>query len=303
MIAAIIIGSLIVLSVLWCVFSCLCCGISLCAACGRCVTCFGCCGACDRGSRRRKDPEYQPMPPTPTPYQGYQPQNNMMYNGNGPQFATFDAGNKRSANIHEDSLPTMPSWDTAQTRRVEDRSPQPRGADMEMERMLPQHTPASPIRDSPYQSAPYQSDLGAQRLGQHHQQQQQQEYYDPPNQPLSPAPTYYSTAPPMAGALHAPQQHEYHDTSYNSNTNYSAQTTGYTPNATPYPSSRESTQFAQSRAMSPPQHEQQNYSSYQTPAPNYEQAQASHYELPQDNRPPSMLQPGRRPVAGSYREV
>lgn len=286
-IAAIIIGSLIVLSVLWCIFSCLCCGISLCAACGRCVTCFGCCGACDRGSRRRKDPEYHPMPPTPTPYQGYQPQSNMMYNGNGPQFATFDAGNKRSANVHEDSLPTMPSWDNAPTRRVEDHTPQPRGSDMEMERMLPHQGATSPIRDSPYQS-----DLGTQRLGQH-QQHAQTDYYDPPTQPLSPAPTYYSTAPPMAGALHdrfSPPQNDYHDTSYNNGNR------GYTPNPTPYPSSRESTQFAQSRAMSPPQHQDQyNYNSYPSQSQNYEQ--------PQDVRPPSLLQVGRKPVAGSYREV
>lgn len=38
-----------------------------------------------------------------------------------PQFATFDASSSRSkgaTNIHEDSLPAMPSWQTSQSRRV-----------------------------------------------------------------------------------------------------------------------------------------------------------------------------------------
>ena len=243
------------------------------------------------------------MPPTPTPYQnGYQPQSNMMYNSAGPQFATFDAGNKRSANIHEDSLPTMPSWDNAQTRRVEDHTPQPRGTDLEMERMLPAHPPVSPVRESPYHS-----DIGAQRLGQHQQHSANADYYDPPTQPLSPAPTYYSTAP-MAGALapaphtrFSPQQDHY-DNSYSQN---------YNSNVAPYPSSRESTQFAATRNV--PQ--SQNYSPYDSqpvqyhatramsPPQNHETYQTQYVDQASGARPPSLLQIGRKPIAGSYREV
>lgn len=269
MIAAIIIGSLIVLSVLWCIFSCLCCGISLCTACGKCLTCGGCCGACGSSRGRKRDAEYQAMPPTPTPYQGYQPQPGpMMYASHGPQFATFDTGNKRSANIHEDSLPAMPSWDNAATRRVEDNTPsqqqQRARSDMEMERMLPYgQGPHSPTRESPYNS-----DLGAQN--QSARGGYNNDYYDAP---MSPAPTYYSTqhasASTAAGAraMSPPQQH---DMGYR----------GATTSPAPYPSSRESTQFGSLYASNPYQQEQDPGA-----------------------RPPSLLQIGRKPVAGSYREV
>lgn len=263
MIAAIILGSLIVLSVLWCIFSCLCCGVSLCTACVKCLTCGNCCGACRRG--RRKDPEYHPMPPTPTPYQGYQSQpSSMMYNNHGPQFATFDAGAK-NARVHDDSLPAMPSWDNAATRRVEDHS-QHRDSDMEMERMLPQ----SPVREQPYgRSQHYTSDLGAQRLD---QRGAANDYYDAP---LSPAPTYYSTVPAAAGAV------------VPSNAAYNR---GLPPNVAPYPPAGERAQFTP-QSISPPS--APSYSPYQSPP------------LQQNNgaRPPSLLQVGRKPVAGSYREV
>jgi len=244
-------------------------------ACGKCLTCGGCCGACRRG-RRRKDPEYHPMPPTPTPYQGYQQQPlPMMYNNNAPQFATFDAGAK-GRGVHEDSLPAMPSWDNAATRRVEDRS-HPRDSDMEMERMLPQ----SPVREQPHgQNQSYTSDLGAQRLD---QRGAANDYYDTP---LSPAPTYYSTAPVAAAAAapsnrdHFSPQQNYHNTSYDR---------GFSPSVAPYPSSRESTQFTP-QSTSPPS--APAYSPYQLPSQQSDGA-----------RPPSLLQVGRKPVAGSYREV
>lgn len=265
-IAGIIIGSLIVLSILWCIFSCLCCGVSLCSACVKCLTCGNCCGACGSSRGRRKDAEYQAMPPTPTPYQGYQPQPGpMMYNHNGPQFATFDAGNKRSANIHEDSLPAMPSWDNAPTRRVEEptlsQQQQRARDDMEMERMLPY----GQSQRSPTHESPYASDLGAQN--QTSRGGYNNDYYDAP---MSPAPTYYSTAPAGApaatGARALSPQHTY-DTGYNGGAG-----------GAPYPSSRESTQFGAGY----------NY---------YQQQQGSSV------RPSSFSQVGRKPVAGSYREV
>ncbi|KAK5098244.1 hypothetical protein LTS08_006377 [Lithohypha guttulata] len=211
------------------------------------------------------------MPPTPTPYQGYQPHfQPMMYNG--PQFATFDAGNKRSAPIHEDSLPAMPSWDNAQTRRVQDTPSQPRGSEVEMEHMLPQ----SPIREY------HNSDLGTQRPNR--PEGLNNNYYN--NEPLSPAPTYATTAP-MAGAF-SNQQHDrfsprlqHHDNPFD---------TGIPSNNAPYPSSRESVQFAAQRSMSP---HMAPYNPYNSPS----------YDQPQAGRPPTLLQVGRKPVAGSYREV
>lgn len=323
-VAAIIVAALIVLSVLWCVFSCLCCGISLCTACAQCLTCGKCCGACGSSGRRKRDTEYQPMPPTPTPYMGYQPQPGpMMYANNGPQFATFDTGNKRNATVHEDSLPAMPSWDTATTRRVEDHTPQPQPQsqpqpqrrplrnDMEMERMLPYNqVPVSPVRESPYASrspvheSPYTSDIGVQNQTMH-SQYNNNDYYDTP---LSPAPTYYSTVPagaPMtAGArtMSPPNQQQQHyartmsppqhyDTGYQQ---HQARTVSPSQDygsdhqsmigSAPYPASRESTQFGAGYSTS--QYNQQ----VQT-------------EQESGVRPPSLLQIGRKPVPGTYREV
>lgn len=55
----------------------------------------------------------------PAPYQGYQHANSAPppY-GEPPRFAQFDAPSGKK--ITEDSLPAMPSWDTAQSRRVEE---------------------------------------------------------------------------------------------------------------------------------------------------------------------------------------
>ena len=46
----------------------------------------------------------------------------------GPQTATFDAPSNKNATYNEDSLPAMPSWDQAQSKRVEDN-------DLEMEKL------------------------------------------------------------------------------------------------------------------------------------------------------------------------
>ena len=80
----------------------------------------------------------------PTPYGGYQPAPAPMAYGApqfapqyAPQFATFDDPSRK---IHEDSLPPMPSWDTAAKRRVEDTSdlpPHNPNGDLEMGRLDP----------------------------------------------------------------------------------------------------------------------------------------------------------------------
>jgi hypothetical protein len=69
--------------------------------------------------------------PQPLPYQGYQPTPAPFYAApvqtvpvyvtpSQPQFAQFDTG-KRSQ-VNEDSLPSMPTWETATSRRVVDDS-------------------------------------------------------------------------------------------------------------------------------------------------------------------------------------
>jgi len=149
-IAAIIVGSLIVLSLVICIGRCLCCGAE-CACC-----CFRCCAGCCGGNKKRghKHLDYVPNtpyggPPGPAPQpqmwnQQYQssPQpaynsapnynsaphygnapnydsasihNNAPTHSSAPQFATFDAPSK---GVHEDSLPEMPSWENATSKKV-----------------------------------------------------------------------------------------------------------------------------------------------------------------------------------------
>ncbi|KAK4508179.1 hypothetical protein PRZ48_001917 [Zasmidium cellare] len=122
-IIGIIIGSLIVLSIVWCIARCLCCGAECC--CG----CLSCCNACcpsPRGSKNHGG--YQQAPPTPSPfYNQYQPPPGPVYasgaiggyrSGNVAQTATFDTPSK-NGRYNEDALPAMPSWDTAASRREE----------------------------------------------------------------------------------------------------------------------------------------------------------------------------------------
>ncbi|KIW09290.1 uncharacterized protein PV09_00207 [Verruconis gallopava] len=118
-IAGIIIGSLILLSVLVCIGRCICCGAECACCCFRC--CAGCCG-----SRRRDRGHKQLDPVAPTPYGSRGASGLPMYNSQYrsapppiyqnntvPQTATFEG------KVHEDSLPAMPSWENATERRVE----------------------------------------------------------------------------------------------------------------------------------------------------------------------------------------
>jgi hypothetical protein len=129
----IIVGSLILLSVLFCIGRCLCCGAE-CACC-----CFRCCAGCCGGGRNKKHKHLDSVPPTPYDRGGppaqawnqqYQSQPQPAYHSPlaaaptpfqsasaaAPQFATFEAPSKK---IHEDSLPAMPSWETAASKKVE----------------------------------------------------------------------------------------------------------------------------------------------------------------------------------------
>ncbi|KIX98311.1 uncharacterized protein Z520_05612 [Fonsecaea multimorphosa CBS 102226] len=317
-IAAIVIGSLILLSVLFCVARCLCCGVEICSC------CLSCCGGCCRGGRSRDRPtkfkdDYTRMPPAP--YQGYQPAPSPMAYGNPnvPQFATFDDPSTKRM-INEDALPPMPSWDTATKRRVEDTSEplQPNAnGDLEMGRLdsQPQRArggynsvpngPMSPISPHPQSdylhngagmNHSYNGDLGDQRLLGNNGQDSFQPV------PLSPPPTYRSNsqAPSVtsssdrfiAGAANpspyeysrGPQRQSGYQHSYAPTSDVS---TRYEPSQSDYSSHR----ISMPKPFNP-------VPSSQVQAP-YPESVASPYEA----RPPSFLQVGRKPISGSMREV
>ncbi|RAH83640.1 hypothetical protein BO86DRAFT_417674 [Aspergillus japonicus CBS 114.51] len=140
-IAAIIVGGLIVLSVVACIVNCLCCGIQCCKG------CCGCCSMCCPSPRNRQrkakhlDDPYPlpdmpgPMPgtmpppmPVKSPYQAPQPP--PVYRGT--EVARFDAPTSPAGSkFNEDALPAMPSWDNAVTKRVEDTGPHVEAVELE----------------------------------------------------------------------------------------------------------------------------------------------------------------------------
>ncbi|KAK5046418.1 hypothetical protein LTR84_008221 [Exophiala bonariae] len=282
-IVGIVIGSLILLSFLWCVVQCICCGATLCSCC-----CGGCRGCGSKGSgrdrRSKHQDDYTRMPPTP--YGGYQPAPAPMaygmpqYNA-APRFATFEDPSRK---IHEDSLPHMPSWDTAAKRRVEDTSYHPND-DLEMNQLDPHaqavrgggynSVPHGPLSPQPQPDVyghntginqPYNSDLGAQRVAPH-----ENDYNSFQAVPLSPPPTYRSnsvapsTADKFMPGTASPSPGEYN----RQQTYQHQQPSSYGPSMT-------------STRYEPPQPNHAAYGGQQT----YQQ-------------PPSFLQPGH----GSYREV
>ncbi|KAF2458232.1 hypothetical protein BDY21DRAFT_420886 [Lineolata rhizophorae] len=130
-IVAIVVGSLIAISVLICCMRCLCFGKECC--CG----CLSCCNACCPSPRRRGHKELSNSAPPPMPYGGNQP----AYGGAGPtaqqyraplqpsyaqpqpdrpQFATFDVSSGKGGNYNEDALPAMPTWEQAKSTKVEE---------------------------------------------------------------------------------------------------------------------------------------------------------------------------------------
>ncbi|KAI2629689.1 hypothetical protein GGR54DRAFT_274641 [Hypoxylon sp. NC1633] len=119
-IAVIIIGGLIIISIVWCIARCACCGLSCCCECCYCLKCCGeCCGCCDppRGKRHKylDDPF---IPPNHDQNQAYRSQAPMTPNlppePAAPQFAVFEDSTKKDA----DSLPAMPSWEGAKSQKI-----------------------------------------------------------------------------------------------------------------------------------------------------------------------------------------
>ncbi|KAL1884270.1 hypothetical protein VTK73DRAFT_3254 [Phialemonium thermophilum] len=120
-IALMVIAGLIILSVVWCIARCLCCGLSCCCECCYCLKCCGdCCGCCDPPRKRHKYLDDPFVPPhhhdaykAPEPMHTGVP---FQRTAEPPQYAEFDVSRKGAG--HEDSLPVMPSWENANSRKV-----------------------------------------------------------------------------------------------------------------------------------------------------------------------------------------
>lgn len=130
-IVAIIVVSLVLFSILWCIIRCACCGMSCCCTCFSFLKCCDCCGGCCDGRRDRPHKHLDDLPDSYPPHQGYQPNAPMMGGGLAaasapapPQFAQFDVGKSghavSSQSLNEDALPAMPSWETASKKHVLD---------------------------------------------------------------------------------------------------------------------------------------------------------------------------------------
>ena len=122
-VAAIIVGSVIVIAILACVINCLCCGI-------QCCRCCGCCSCCCPKPRNKKpkymddpyDPSFnQPPPPMPAPSGNVYAPSPAPPVYRGTAVARFDspASSAPPSKANEDALPAMPTWDSAVSRRVE----------------------------------------------------------------------------------------------------------------------------------------------------------------------------------------
>lgn len=119
---------LMVLSIVTCIIRCACCGMSCCCSCFSFLKCCDCIGGCCDG-KKNKPHKYLDNPgAAPPPNQGYQPPSPMMTGGlrkEPPQYAAFEVGKnglavEPKAQLSEDALPPMPSWETATKKRVVD---------------------------------------------------------------------------------------------------------------------------------------------------------------------------------------
>ena len=275
-IAGIIIASLIILSVLWCFARCLCCGVSC------CCPCFSCCDNCAVGRKRSR---YADHPPSfaPAPYPGYQPAPPPpAYEF--PRFATFDAPSK-GAVIHDDSLPAMPSWENATSKRIERYSHN----DLEMGRLESQGAHGAVLPGIPGSRGGYAQ--------------------VPPQSPTDHGPDIYrgaQTTHPYGSDLGA-QRLATHDTGYpgySSTANATYDSAQDRPFSAPYESQNALGTYGRS-PVSPTQHTLAPLTS--TTSTRYEpteyQAPSTSYNSANQQRPPSLLQVGRKPVSGSAREI
>ena len=268
-------ASVLVISVIWCIARCLCCGASCC--CG----CLSCCDSCcPSGGRHGKQSKYvdHPSPFQPAPYQGYQPTPAPPVYSQPPQFAQFDVTKRNKTN--EDALPAMPSWETASQRKVLEEH---KDEDMELGNLDPAKAPMlahqapSPRTgylktDSSFASRPYQQH-GTQNggdLGNPSSQGRHDLYDNPyPNSPASP-PRYNDSG---FGSHQQGYQGSHYQQSYSA----------YAPS--------ESTKYEPSSYG-----QQESGVAYASRSPHPVQQ-------PYHSHAPSVLQAGRKPVQNSWREI
>lgn len=113
-----VIGGLIIIGIVWCIIRCACCGVACCCSCFRCLKCCGnCCGCCDPpGGKPHKyldEPYNQQGYRTEAPMQAPFPPAAKSVHAP-PQYAEFDVSKKDG----EDSLPAMPSWEGANSKKI-----------------------------------------------------------------------------------------------------------------------------------------------------------------------------------------
>ena len=270
------IGSIIALTILWCLIRCIWCG----AAC--------CCGCCGGGGRRKKGHQQIPhqSPYANTPYKSPQ---GAAYGA--PQFAQFDAssGNKRKT-FNEDALPAMPSWSTATSKKVVEEvpaSPQPAAENVELNRLDQNGNAAAQSPHAPMlanaEHTPLRSTSDGSYNHQQHQQQQQhpQQQYGRTENVHGPGTDYFYTGQ-ESGVANTP----YDDNRFNG---YSTPT---------YAQSVASDRYAPSgsTAYGPPGRNPYGSPYEQPRSPVHHQFGGGYDQSPHPQAP-------RRPVQGSWREV
>jgi len=285
-ISAIIVGSLIVLSLLGCLVSCVCCGV-------RC--CRGCCCCCPSGGSRNPRPKhadystaYGQMPPPPPAnmtYGAQPPPAAPTYRP--PQSAQFNVSRIQTSKADDDALPPMPTWAEATTKRVADTSSAPEVVEM---------NPLGP--QSPNMAMMTGGQLSG-RVG-----------YGEISPPHSPPPRTHDGYQP----LEQQQQQSYFPQSsyrsYQEDSAYESQTLAQTPDPhplRPYDQTPSPVSPAAARPTFSP-YERQLQSPYQAYSPPIPSSPPPPFSTTVDDmndgrRPPSLLQVGRKPVANSWRNV
>ena len=128
-IVGIVILSLTILSVIFCIVRCVCCGAQCCCGCLSCLSC--CCP-----SRRRKAPK-QSLAYPPNPYAAVPYHQQFPASYTGPQTAQFNTSPKAYMAVDEDALPAMPTWETSAQKRVKNTVSSYQTADTEMKGIIP----------------------------------------------------------------------------------------------------------------------------------------------------------------------
>jgi len=285
-ISAIIVGSLIVLSLLGCLVSCVCCGVQCCR---------GCCCCCPSGRSRNPRPKYADYS---TPYDQLPPPPNMNYGAQPPpaaptyqppQRAQFDASRidtsrNQVAKVDDDALPPMPTWAEATTKRVENTSSAPEAVEM---------NPLSPPSPNTMSMA------GGELLGRVGYGE-----VSPPHSPLLRTHSGYRPLEQQQQQSYIPQS------SYRQNSPYESQAPAQTLDIhplRPYDQPPSPVSPTAGRPTFSP-YERQPQSPYQTYSPPIPSSPPPPFSTTADDmtdthRPPSLLQVGRKPVANSWRNV